>query len=136
MKRLLLFFLLPFLSFAQGDSLSVAKKPLKVGVVLSGGGAKGLAHIGVLKVLEEEGVQIDYIGGTSMGAMIGGLYAAGYSVSQLDSIFRTTDLDKVVQDNLPRRVKSAYDKENDEKYALTLPFQKFKIGVPLALSKG
>lgn len=108
----------------------------KVGLVLSGGGAKGLAHIGVLKVLEEEGVQIDYIGGTSMGAMIGGLYAAGYSVSQLDSIFRTTDLDKVVQDNLPRRVKSAYDKENDEKYALTLPFQKFKIGVPLALSKG
>ena len=56
----------------------------KVGLVLSGGGAKGLAHIGVLKVLEEQGVKIDYIGGTSMGAIIGGLYASGYTATQLD----------------------------------------------------
>lgn len=136
MKRLLLFFLLPFLSFAQGDSLSVAKKPLKVGVVLSGGGAKGLAHIGVLKVLEEEGVQVDFIGGTSMGAMIGGLYAMGYSASQLDSLFSVTDFEDILQDNLPRKVKSFYEKENDEKYSLTLPFQKMKIGLPVAVSKG
>ncbi len=123
--------------FSQTKELpDFGEKAPKVGLVLSGGGAKGLAHIGVLKVLEEEGVQVDFIGGTSMGAMIGGLYAAGYSVSQLDSIFRTTDFDQVVQDNLPRSVKSAYDRENDEKYALTLPFQNFKISFPLALSKG
>src|SRR5690554_8108752 len=110
MKRLLLFFILPFLSFAQGDSLSVAKKPLKVGVVLSGGGAKGLAHIGVLKVLEEEGVQVDFIGGTSMGAMIGGLYAMGYSASQLDSLFSVRDLEEILQDNLPRKERAFYKK--------------------------
>ena len=108
----------------------------KVGLVLSGGGAKGLAHIGVLKVLEEEGVRVDYIGGTSMGAMVGGLYASGYTAEQLDSIFRVINFDKVVQDNLPRRVKSFYDKENDEKYAITFPFQGMKFGIPVALSKG
>src|SRR5690606_19081772 len=118
------------------DSLSKPVKPLKVGVVLSGGGAKGLAHIGVLKVLEEEGVQIDFIGGTSMGAMIGGLYAMGYTATELDSIFRVTDFDLIVQDNLPRKVKSFYEKENDEKYSLTLPFHKMKIGLPVAVSKG
>ncbi len=120
----------------ERDSLPLHKKDLKIGLVLSGGGAKGLAHIGVLKILEEEGVRVDYIGGTSMGAMIGGLYAAGYSASQLDSIFRVTDFDRVVQDELPRSVKSFYDKENDEKYAFTLPFQKMKFGIPIALSKG
>lgn len=108
----------------------------KIGVVLSGGGAKGLAHIGVLKILEEEGVRIDYIGGTSMGAMVGGLYASGYTAKQLDSIFRVIDFDRVVQDNLPRRVKSFYDKENDEKYAITFPFQKMRFGIPVALSRG
>ncbi len=114
----------------------VQEKPLKVGLVLSGGGAKGLAHIGVLKVLEEEGVQVDFIGGTSMGAMVGSLYALGYTANQLDSIFRVMDFDNIVQDNLPRRVKSFYEKENDEKYALTLPFQRMKFGIPIAFSKG
>src|SRR5690606_38602634 len=136
MKRLLLFLFLPLIGFSQVDSLSKPAKPLKVGVVLSGGGAKGLAHIGVLKVLEEEGVQVDFIGGTSMGAMIGGLYAMGYSATELDSIFKVTDFDQIVQDNLPRKVKSFYEKENDERYSLTLPFQKMRIGLPVAVSKG
>lgn len=133
MKKVALLFLLLISSsvFAQEQ-----KKPLKVGLVLSGGGAKGLAHIGVLKVLEDEGLEISYIGGTSMGAIIGGLYASGYSASELDSIFRNTDFENIVQDNLPRAVKSFYEKDNDEKYAFTLPFNKFKIGIPLALSKG
>lgn len=108
----------------------------KVGVVLSGGGAKGLAHIGVLKALEESGVQIDYIGGTSMGAIIGGLYASGYSATELDSIFRTVDAEALLQDYVPRISKSFYEKRNDEIYALQLPFDNFKIGMPAALSKG
>jgi len=87
-------------------------KDLKVGLVLSGGGAKGLAHIGVLKVIEEAGVRIDYIGGTSMGAIIGALYASGYSAAALDSIFRTTDFNYLIQDNLPRSAKTFYEKEN------------------------
>ncbi len=108
----------------------------KVGLVLSGGGAKGLAHIGVLKVLEEQGVQIDYITGTSMGAIIGGLYAAGYTSSELDSIFNHIDADALISDYIPRISKPFYEKKNDEIYAITLPFDKFKIGLPKALSRG
>ena len=92
-----------FVIFCMVCSLLSAQEPavkqdLKVGLVLSGGGAKGLAHIGVLKVLEEAGIRIDYIGGTSMGAMVGAMYAAGYSANELDSIFRSLDFDKLLQD--------------------------------------
>jgi len=61
----------------------------KVGLVLSGGGAKGLAHISVIRALEENGIPIDYIAGTSMGAIVAGLYAAGYSVDEMDKLFRS-----------------------------------------------
>ena len=98
----------------------------KIGLVLSGGGAKGFAHIGVLKEIEKAGIKIDYIGGTSMGAIIGGLYACGYSANQLDSIFKGTNFDELVQDFLPRKNKTFYEKGNDEMYALTLPFKNFK----------
>ncbi len=108
----------------------------KVGVVLSGGGAKGLAHIGALKVIEEAGIQIDYIGGTSMGAIVGALYASGYSAAALDSIFRSTEFNSLIQDNLPRSAKTFYEKEDSERYAVTLPFEKFKISVPPAYSGG
>ena len=123
--------LLPITSFSQ----ETTKRP-KIGLVLSGGGAKGFAHIGVLKVLEEAGVKVDYIAGTSMGAVIGGLYASGYSATQIDSIFYNTDFDELLQDYIPRSSKSFYEKRNDQMYALTLPFDKLKIGVPIALSKG
>ena len=109
---------------------------IKIGLVLSGGGAKGLAHIGALKVIDEAGIRIDYIGGTSMGAIIGGLYASGYSATQLDSIFRAQDFDRLIQDDIPRGARTFYEKEQAEKYALTLPFDDFKIGFPSALSKG
>jgi NTE family protein len=108
----------------------------KVGLVLSGGGAKGFAHIGVLKVLEEAGVKIDYIGGTSMGAVVGGLYATGYNATQIDSIFTATNFDELINDFIPRSSKNFYEKGNDELYALVLPFNKFNIGIPQALSKG
>ncbi len=111
------------------------KKP-KIGLVLSGGGAKGLAHIGVLKVLEESNVKIDYITGTSMGAIVGGLYATGYSAVQIDSIFAVTDFDVILRDRIPRSSKNFYEKRNDELYTLILPFEKFKVGVPTAYSKG
>jgi len=110
--------------------------PPKVGLVLSGGGAKGLAHIGTLKVLEEAGVQIDYIGGTSMGAIVGALYASGYSAHQLDSIFKSTDFTDLIQDNVPRGAKTFYEKEDSERYALSLPFENFKVSFPQAISGG
>lgn len=121
--------------FSYGQ-VTVEKKNSKVGLVLSGGGAKGLAHIGALKVIEEAGVQIDYIGGTSMGAIIGALYASGYSANELDSIFRATDFGSLIQDNLPRNAKTFYEKEDSERYALTLPFNNFKVSVPPAYSAG
>ncbi len=109
---------------------------LKIGLVLSGGGAKGMAHIGALKVIEEAGITIDYIGGTSMGAIVGALYASGYSAHELDSLFKQTDFNDLIQDNLPRGVKTFYEKEDSERYALTLPFNKFKISFPTAISGG
>jgi NTE family protein len=129
--------LLPFALLLPGSSFSqeTTKRP-KIGLVLSGGGAKGFAHIGVLKVLEQAGVKIDYIAGTSMGAVIGGLYASGYSATQIDSIFYNTDFDELLQDYIPRSSKSFYEKRNDQMYAITLPFNKLKVGIPIALSKG
>ncbi len=112
------------------------KNDVKVGLVLSGGGAKGLAHIGALKVIDSLGIRIDYIGGTSMGAVIGSLYASGYSGKQLDSIFKETDFNTLLQDELPRNVKTFYEKEQSKKYILTLPFDNFSISFPSGLSRG
>ena len=108
----------------------------KIGLVLSGGGAKGLAHIGVLKVLEEQGIKIDFIGGTSMGAVVGGLYAAGYNAFQIDSLFHKTDFDKLMSDYIPRTSKNFYEKRNDEQYAIALPFSNLKLSIPTSFSKG
>ena len=134
MKKLILIFFL-FFSFFLSFSQDTIKRP-KIGLVLSGGGAKGFAHIGVLKVLEQAGIKIDYIGGTSMGAVVGGLYASGYNAAQIDSIVTVTNFDNLLIDYVPRSSKSFYEKRNDELYALVLPFNKFKIGVPQSLSKG
>lgn len=133
MRKSALLLLLLVLSTAV---FSQEKDRPKVGLILSGGGAKGFAHIGVLKVLEEAGVKIDYIGGTSMGAIVGGLYASGYNARQIDSIFKATDFDALLQDFIPRSSKNFYGKRNDELYAVSLPFNKFRIGIPSALSKG
>ncbi|MGA9638341.1 patatin-like phospholipase family protein [Flavobacterium sp.] len=130
-------YILVILIFLTGIQLfSQEQKRPKVGLVLSGGGAKGFAHIGVLKVLEEAGIKVDYIGGTSMGAIVGGLYASGYNAAQVDSIFIATDFDELLNDYIPRSSKNFYEKRNDEVYALVLPFNKFRIGIPQALSKG
>ena len=121
--------------FSTSTYAQQQKKP-KIGLVLSGGGAKGFAHIGVLKVLEEAGIKIDYIGGTSMGAVVGGLYASGYNAAQIDSIFQATDFTKLINDFIPRSSKNFYERRNEELYAIVLPFNKMKIGIPEALSKG
>ena len=91
----------------------------RIGVVLSGGGAKGIAHVGVLKVLEELGIPIDYIGGTSMGSIIGGLYAYGYSAHELDSILRAADWSLLLSDRADWTDVFYVNKNN---YMLRLPF--------------
>jgi len=108
---------------------------VKVGLVLSGGGAKGFAHVGVLKVLEEAGIRIDYIAGTSMGSVIGGLYAVGYNAHELDSILQKHDLSSLLKDDLPRNSYSFYQKNNEGKYTFSLPIENWKIGLP-SVSKG
>jgi len=109
---------------------------MTVGLVLSGGGAKGLAHVGVLKVLEREGIHIDYIGGTSMGGLVGGLYAAGYSPDQLDEICNELDWSKLLSDEEERRDLPLQEKLNYDSYMLSLPMIGYKPGLPKGLKEG
>ena len=136
MKTIAAIFLFIFVLSQNTFSQDTIKSRPKIGLVLSGGGAKGFAHIGVIKVLEKAGVKIDYIGGTSVGAVIGALYASGYNAAQLDSIFRDTDFNNLITDYIPRSSKNFYEKRNDELYAFSLPVNNFKVGIPLSLSKG
>ena len=131
------FIFLTTLGFSQiEDSLPPNKKDVSVGLVLSGGGARGLAHIGVLKAIEQAGVKIDYIAGTSTGAIVGALYASGYTASQLDLMFKQVDFSTLIQDQVPRRAKTFNEKDESIKYALTLPFDGFEISFPTGLSNG
>ena len=91
----------------------------KVGVVLSGGGAKGMAHIGVLKVLEEAGIPVDVITGTSMGSIVGGLYAIGYNANSLDSIVRMQDWSYVITDKENMRNQSIDDRKKQNTYIIS-----------------
>ncbi len=126
---LIILIIIPSLLFSQ-------ERQPKVGLVLSGGGAKGFAHIGVLQELEKAGVQIDYIGGTSMGSIIGGLYASGYSAEQILKIVGKTSFMPLLRDEIPRREKPYFEKAHSEKHAIALPIRNNTIGLPLGLSKG
>ena len=99
---------------AQNDSTAVSRK--KVAVVLSGGGAKGMAHIGVLKVLEKAGIPVDIVTGTSMGSIIGGLYAIGYNAHSLDSMVRVQDWSYVITDKEDLRRQSLSDRKKQNTY--------------------
>lgn len=91
----------------------------KVGLVLSGGGAKGAAHIGVLKVLEENNVAIDYVVGTSIGSYVGALYAMGYQANEIEQIMLNTNFDKGYSDHIPREQLQFEDKHLRDHYNLT-----------------
>lgn len=137
MKNFLIAFVFTLVStWSYSQNLEETQDKLSVGLVLSGGGAKGLSHIGVLQELERNGVRIDYIGGTSMGAIIGALYAVGYSPEEMMELIETVDFEAVLSDKVDRKYKSLHDKENGEKYALKLPIADGKIGIPLSLSRG
>ena len=124
MRHLLCTFFIFFttLGFSQSsDSLPQSNKDVSVGLVLSGGGAKGLAHIGVLKAIEQAGVRIDYIAGTSTGAIVGALYAAGYTAAQLDVMFKAVDFSTLIQDDVPRRAKTFNEKDKKYKIRVNTP---------------
>lgn len=102
----------------------MAQHRKKVALVLSGGGAKGTAYIGAIKVIEEVGIPIDYVVGTSMGAIVGGLYSVGYTTAQLDSMVRTQDWEMLLSDKIERKRQTLTERENSEKYILSIPFSK------------
>ena len=93
-----------------------------VGLVLAGGGARGLAHIGVIKYIEELGIPVDVITGTSMGGLIGGLYALGYKHDQLDSLVRDIDWPVMMSDNIPNSYVAYKIKKYREKFVIRIPF--------------
>lgn len=109
---------------------------LTVGLVLSGGGAKGLAHIGVLEVLEDYGITVDHIGGTSMGAIVGGFYALGFDAGQMDSLVQQHDLGDIIMGELPRASTSIRRRRYDEKTFLTLTYSRDKLDIPAGISNG
>ena len=119
MKRLILLLtiVLGFTQSAVSQEEEVPHK--KVALVLSGGGAKGAAHIGVLKVLERAGIPIDIITGTSMGSIIGGLYACGNDATRLDSIIRSQDWTSVLSDKDDLRYQSLKEREHRNIYAIS-----------------
>ena len=120
MKKILLMIVVVLMTGAanaQTDSTTVKRK--KVGVVLSGGGAKGMAHIGVLKVLEKAGIPVDVVTGTSIGSIVGGLYAIGYNAHSLDSMVRKQDWTYVITDKEDLHHQSYLDRKKANTYFFT-----------------
>ncbi|MEA3392958.1 MAG: patatin-like phospholipase family protein [Candidatus Marinimicrobia bacterium] len=108
----------------------------KLGLVLSGGGAKGFAHIGVLKALEEEGIVPDYITGVSMGSIVGGLYAMGYSADSLEQIIRNADWDAILSSDISEKDVIFEEKKNLRQELFNMPVENWKISVPSSLIQG
>ena len=119
---LILIGLITFASTTHATETAEHRK--KVGLVLSGGGAKGIAHIGALKIIEETGIPIDYVVGTSMGSIIGGLYSIGYSPEQMDSMVRKQDWQFLLSDQILRENQNMAEREADGKYVISVPFSK------------
>ena len=103
------------------DTTTVNTRP-KVGLVLSGGGAKGAAHIGVLQYIEEAGIPIDYIAGTSMGSIVGGMYALRYSSDEIRDIISSVDWDRLISNNVDRRKISFNQKSDRNTHVINVPF--------------
>lgn len=106
----------------RSDSIRTTESRPVVGLVLSGGGAKGAAHVGALRYLEEQGIPIDLITGTSVGGLIGGLYALGYDSWALDTLVFRMDWTNALSDNIPRKFISYEDIQRSERFILDMPF--------------
>ncbi|WP_128330206.1 patatin-like phospholipase family protein [Apibacter sp. HY039] len=137
-KKYFFFFILTYFTsnIAIAQSLVTNKKQPKVGLVLSGGGAKGFAHVEVIEAIEKAGIKIDYISGTSMGAIVGALYASGYSPDEIKKAIGNVDFMELFLQEKDRNFIPFFDKSYREKYILTLPINNFKLSLPSAISKG
>ena len=108
----------------------------KIGLTLSGGGAKGLAHIGILKAIDSAGLKIDYITGTSMGAVVGALYASGYSGNDIEALRKDIDFDVLFSNNVPLKTLSMEEKDQYSRFAVELPFINNKIRLTTGVITG
>jgi len=132
----LLFFLSPGDVCSQNSPESVPDDTLRVGLVLSGGGAKGIAHIGVLQKLEEAGVRIDYITGTSVGSLIGGLYAIGYTSDQLLEIAESNIWTELFTEKPTRRYVSNYERIFADRTIASFPIRGRGLELPYGIISG
>ncbi|MEP7165465.1 MAG: patatin-like phospholipase family protein [Ferruginibacter sp.] len=108
----------------------------KIGLALSGGGAKGLAHIGILKAIDSAGLKIDYITGTSMGAVLGALYAVGYSGKEIEVLCKGMDWDILLSNQIPLRALSMEEKNQYSRFAIDIPFINNRIQLTTGLIQG
>src|SRR6478609_5650654 len=108
----------------------------KIGVTLSGGGAKGLAHIGVLQAIDSAGLKVDYITGTSMGSVVGGLYASGYSGNQIEALARELDWNILFSTAPQLNAIGIEEKEEFNKYAVELPYENHKLAIGKGIIEG
>lgn len=120
---------------ALGQEMPVSRRP-KVGLTLSGGAAKGMAHVGVLKVIEEAGLKIDYIGGTSMGGLVAALYAIGYDADTLATMVSSLDWDRLLSDDIPRTELSIEEKSDFDRFFVTFPLRERKVKLPQGVVTG
>ena len=118
-----------FLFVLIGNSV-FAQEDKRVGLVLSGGTARGLAHIGVLKVLEEEKVPVEYVTGTSMGSIIGGLYSIGYTPDEIEKIASEMDWISLFNDSIERKDKGISRNLIEDRNTMVLPMEKFIPKIP------
>lgn len=122
-------------TWGVGSSVEATERP-RIGLALSGGGVKGFAQIGVLKVFEEIGLPIDYIAGSSMGSIVGGLYAIGYSADELELLVTQTDWDELFSESMNRRTMTTSQKLWNERTFLTLPVRGWQLELPSGLKTG
>ncbi len=111
------------------------KRP-EIGLVLSGGAARGIAHLGLLKVMEESGLRPDFITGTSMGSIIGGLYSIGYSADSLLKIFHVNDLNEAISNRIPENKIIFLEKKHFQNSIMSLPVSFKKVSLPAGLTNG
>ncbi len=132
----LLIIMLPGIAVAQQTAYGVNGERPTIGVALSGGGVKGFAHAGVLRVIEEMGIPVDVVAGTSMGSFIGALYAVGYSVDQIDSLLLAEDWNVMFEEESPRRQQPLEYRLADEGLLLSLPVRGGQVELPRGIIAG
>lgn len=109
---------------------------MRCGLVLSGGGAKGLAHIALLELIDSLQIQVDYLSGTSMGAVVGGLYATGYSAAEIKEMVRQEDWRRILSNRLPYDKVDMCEKEDYGTYTLEFPMRRGVPKIPSSLIEG